>query len=115
VRLRGDPPGDAVQSAALAELEGALGDAGFTVVTGDQPHEADLLLTVTSAAAKDGGPKKRWTLTLSATVGDHEMEDISGHFVRGEAGVDALTVRDMCGRWKRRYQRLQTAGSVGDR
>jgi hypothetical protein len=115
VRLRGDPPGDSVQRAAVAELGDALGDAGFRVVTGDEPHDADLLLTVTSAAAKDGGPKKRWILTLSATVGDHEMEDISGHFVRADGGVDALTVHDMCRRWKRRYQRLQTAGPVGDR
>jgi len=115
VRLRGDPPDNSVQQAAVTELADALGDAGFKVVTGDEPHDADLLLTVTSAAARDGGPKKRWILTLSATVGDHEMEDISGHFVRADGGVDALTVRDLCRRWKRRYQRLQSSGPVGDR
>lgn len=115
VRLRGEPPDDPVQSAAVAELRNALTAAGVKVTTGDEPYEANLLLTVTSAGAKDGGLLKRWILTLSATVGDHEMEDISGHFVRADGGVDALTVHDMCRRWKRRYQRLQLAGPMGDR
>ena len=115
VRLRGDPPDDPVQRAAVDELRNDLTASGVKVITGDEPYEADLLLTVTSAGVKDGGPKKRWILTLSATVGDHEMEDISGHFVRADGGVDALTVRDMCRRWKRRYQRLQIAGTMGDR
>jgi hypothetical protein len=104
-----------VHRIALATLRKELEAVGFSVVDGNDVHEADLLLTVTSAASPDGSPMRRTTLTLSATVGEHEMEDITGHFVRAEGEVDTLTVRDLCRRWKRRYLRLQSAVTGVDR
>jgi len=109
VRLRGDAPG------AVETLRKELEVVGFSVVDGNEVHDADLLLTVTSAASAGGSPMRRTTLTLSATVGEHEMEDISAHFARAEGEVDALTVRDLCRRWKRRYLRLQSATTDIDR
>jgi hypothetical protein len=100
---------------ALAVFRGELEVVGFSVVDGNDVHDADLLLTVTSAASPGGSPMRRTTLTLSATVGEHEMEDISGHFVRAEGEVDALTVRDLCRRWKRRYLRLKSTTTEVDR
>lgn len=109
VRLRAT----ALQGADSGAVRQAVADAfariGLAIVDDGTARDADILLTVSSTEVAEGSATRRTTLTLSTTIGEHEMEDISGHFVRADGGVDAVTVRELCQRWRRRFQRFQSA------
>lgn len=115
VRLRTAGAGGRVPGALEEAVGASLGEAGFPVdhtAAGD--GDIDLVLTVVSMA-ESGGPATRTMFTLSPTVRGHAMEDITGHFVRSDGGIDRVTVREVCQRFRRRYLRLRTAMADGER
>jgi hypothetical protein len=82
--------------------------AGFAVVGDAATGDVDLLLTM-SVAPPDAGDTRRTTFALSAKIGLHEMEDVSGHYAVAEGAVDDVTLRVVCQKWRRRFRRFQEA------
>jgi hypothetical protein len=109
IRLRATALEGADPGAARGAVADTFAKIGLSIAGDTGARDADVLLTVASVVVAEGSATRRTTLTLSTTVGEHEMEDISGHFVRADGGVDPVTVRELCQRWRRRYQRFQTA------
>lgn len=114
VRLRTAGAGCRVPGALEEAVGASLGEAGFAVDHTTGGGDIDLVLTVVSMA-ESGGPATRTMFTLSPTVRGHAMEDITGHFVRSDGGIDRVTVREVCQRFRRRYLRLRTAMADGER
>jgi hypothetical protein len=110
VRMHATALAGADAGPARAAVAAAFGGIGMSVVDdGQGTRDADVLLTVATMPVAVGSAARRTTLTLSTTVGEHELEDISVHYVRSDGAVDPVTVRDLCQRWRRRFQRFQSA------